>query len=214
MTGFVNLFDMKKAKEDTRSFFSNFKSIVFEDGFYKFTFDYENFNTVQTDYRKIWTVCSYGRRITTVKEKQINKNGYEVIDLTEALKDFFKVNGLTTISLGNILEKDDKAFFDQLFYYFKLILQMRNSTPQNSDNEKCIDYLVSPVMYDTKNKLFFHSDDSEISDADANGAYHIALKGLYWLMNDFPTEKKGYLRPLRTDEWLRFAQEKPYINNK
>ena len=48
-----------------------------------------------------------------------------------------------------------------------------------------------------------------INDADANGAYHIALKGLYLLENDFPQEK-GYLQRISTADWLRFVQLHTY----
>jgi len=51
-----------------------------------------------------------------------------------------------------------------------------------------------------------------IKDADANGAYHIALKGLYLIEHDFPVEK-GSLQRISTSQWLEFVQTKAYRKN-
>ena len=87
---------------------------------------------------------------------------------------------------GEKPSKEIACFWDSLLWNFKLILQMRNSIP-NSE----IDYLISPVKAD--DGTFFDSrvqkelgEEAKLPiDADANGAYHIALKGLYLLKNDF-----------------------------
>ena len=86
---------------------------------------------------------------------------------------------------------------------------MRNS---NADTRE--DYILSPVVHD--GRQFCTTDEVEkgkdadgnwISklpvDADANGAYHIALKGLYLLLN--PQTKK-----IENEKWLQFMAEKPY----
>ncbi|MCF0242080.1 MAG: hypothetical protein HUK25_05540, partial [Treponema sp.] len=44
--------------------------------------------------------------------------------------------------------------------------------------------------------------------ADANGAYHIALKGLYLLKNNFNNNDKGYLGNISNAEWFKFVQER------
>jgi len=48
-------------------------------------------------------------------------------------------------------------------------------------------------------------------DADANGAYHIALKGLYLLRNDFALNEKGYIQGIKNVDWFEFAQQKKYL---
>ena len=47
-------------------------------------------------------------------------------------------------------------------------------------------------------------------DADANGAYHIALKGLWALQNGITEDKSGKpkLKPISNDEWFTFAVER------
>lgn len=79
---------------------------------------------------------------------------------------------------------------------------------RNSNDEQ--DYIISPVA---GNMPFISGPDNsmQITDADANGAYNIALKGLYWLWNDFPTDEKGYLKYIKDEDWFWFIQTKPYL---
>ena len=73
------------------------------------------------------------------------------------------------------------------------------------------DYIISPVAGD---RPFKTGENNSIGlyDADANGAYNIALKGLYWVMNDFPVEEK-YLKYIKDTDWFEFLQTKPYLND-
>ena len=92
----------------------------------------------------------------------------------------------------------------------KLLVQMRNSET-NSE----VDYLLSPVadteghFYDSRN-----CGDNLPKDADANGAYNIARKGL-WAVMKIKASKSGETLKLgiSNKEWLQFAQEKPYLND-
>ena len=80
---------------------------------------------------------------------------------------------------------------------------------RNSNDET--DYIISPVAGE---RPFISGPNNAmgISDADANGAFNIALKGLYWVKNDFPTEG-GYLKYINDTEWFEFIQTKPYLND-
>jgi CRISPR-associated protein Cpf1 len=102
------------------------------------------------------------------------------------------------------------AFFGALFYAFQKTLQMRNSNAATDE-----DYISSPVVHN--GKQFCTTDEVNkgkdangnwISrlpvDADANGAYHIALKGLYLINN--PQIKK-----IENEKWFQFMVEKPYL---
>ena len=81
---------------------------------------------------------------------------------------------------------------------------------RNSNDDK--DYIISPVA---SNAPFKTGSDNpmHIADADANGSYNIALKGLYWLWNNFPTDENGYLKYIKDEEWFQFIQTKPYKKN-
>ena len=97
---------------------------------------------------------------------------------------------------------------------------MRNSIPNSSKQED--DYLISPVMaddgtfYDSRKEAAKGKDSkgrwiSKLPvDADANGAYHIALKGLFLLKNNFNRNEKGYMENISNEEWFKFAQQKNY----
>lgn len=221
VSGFVNIFNLNDITNaiSRKAFFEKFDSIKFvseQEGF-AFTFDYDNFKTFQTDYQKHWTITSFGKRIVMHTD-----NGHKhMVDYypTQALIDAFgKVN--IALSPGKELKgyieaieanKENATFFNELFYAFKATLQMRNS---NAETEE--DYILSPVMVDGKhfnskdeaNKgCIGHPEDGNwVStlpiDADANGAYHIALKGLYTLCH--PAEK------LEHEKWFKFAQTKPF----
>mgnify|MGYP007057728398 CR=1 FL=1 len=105
------------------------------------------------------------------------------------------------------------GFFRYLWVkYFKLILQMRNSNARTEE-----DYVISPVK--SPDGTFFDSREESRNekvlpkDADANGAYHIALKGLYLLKRfDVADEKslKKFDMRISNADWFKFIQEKNY----
>ena len=69
------------------------------------------------------------------------------------------------------------------------------------------DRIISPVQ-NAKGEFFDssrHEGTDMPLDADANGAYHIALKGRYLLRHDISEGKPG---KLTTEEWLKFAQQR------
>ena len=69
------------------------------------------------------------------------------------------------------------------------------------------DRIISPVA--DKNGDFFDSgnvrDNSAPQDADANGAFHIALKGLYLLKHGI---LDGKLEKISHDTWMKFTQSR------
>lgn len=219
VTGFVNLFDTRyESVAKSQAFFAKFNSISYNHGagLFEFAFHYSNFTGKGEGTRDDWTICSYGERI----EKYQNKAGYwntRNICLTEELKKLFECYG---VSLDQDLKdavcrQNKKGFFynDQhdggaplgLMQLFKLMLQMRNSEPHTN-----IDYLISPVaderghFYDSR-----EAGDDLPKDADANGAYNIARKGLWYVRK---IKENGSLMDMKltNKEWLKFAQEKPY----
>lgn len=210
-TGFVNLFDtryenMAKAKE----FFSSFESIIFNNNqnYFEFAFDYSKFTTKAEGTQTKWTVCTNEERIITYRnEEKKNQWDTKTITLTVAFKELFtefKID-LKDDLKNQIILKVDKLFFEKLLALFKLTLQMRNSIT-NSD----VDYLISPVM-NAKNEFYDSrkTDETLPKNADANGAFHIAKKGL-WLINQInKTENLNKLNlAISNKEWLQFVQRK------
>ena len=199
-TGFVNLFNMGKPADSLKKFFGAFDEITYRGGLFYFSFDYskETFRKSRKDFTNTWTLSSYGVRI----EKKRSE------DLTSKFKSFFakpEVNvPLENVSVKSVCNLSDEQL-KELWGLFKLLLKMRNS----SDDQ---DYIISPVA---SNAPFKTGSDNpmHIADADANGSYNIALKGLYWHFYDFPTDENGYLKYIKDEEWFQFIQTKPYLND-
>ena len=165
-----------------------------------------------------------GKLVSSYIDEQGNIEKGEVP--TEELKIIFDTFGIKWNSGENFIdsvqeiqaEKANAKFFDTLLRSFNATLQMRNSIP-NSE----IDYLVSPVM--ASDGTYFDSREQKSLegngiaklpvDADANGAYHIALKGLS-LINKINLADEDDLKNLKISisnaDWFKFAQEKAYEN--
>lgn len=132
--------------------------------------------------------------------------------LTDAFKKAFDAVGIDIY--GNLKEQicalKERKQLEPLMHLMKLLVQMRNSKP-NSET----DYLLSPVA--DENGIFYDSrtcGEQLPKDADANGAYNIARKGL-WALRQIQESKEGE-RPnlaIKNKDWLNFAQQKPYLND-
>ena len=206
VTGFVNMLDTRYENVDkARNFFSKFKSINYnadKDWFEFVIDDYSKFTDKAKDTRTDWVLCTYGTRIKTFRNpEKLNQWDNKEIVLTDEFKKVFK-EAICTLT--------EKKHLESLMQLMKLLVQMRNSET-NSE----VDYLLSPVadteghFYDSRN-----CGDNLPKDADANGAYNIARKGL-WAVMKIKASKSGETLKLgiSNKEWLQFAQEKPYLND-
>lgn len=216
VTGFVNLFDTRyETREKAKVFFCKFDSIRYnrDKDWFEFAFDYNKFTTKAEGTHTQWILCTYGKRMETFRdEKQNSQWTSQECDLTDKFKEFFAKYGIDihTNLKEVIAQQDSTDFFKGLLYLFKLTLQMRNSKTGTD-----IDYMQSPVA--DVNGNFYNSelcDNSLPKNADANGAYNIARKGL-WIVRQIKASDD--LRNLRlaisNKEWLQFAQNKPYLND-
>ncbi len=198
-TGFVNLFNMSKPLDNLKEFFGAFDEIAFRNGLFYFKFNYskETFHKIRKDFTNEWTLTSHGERIEKKRPE----------DLTSKFKSFFAKTDvnipLENVSVESVCSLSEDNL-KELWGLFKLMLKMRNS----SDDQ---DFIISPVASETP---FVTGPENymQIANADANGAYNIALKGLYWLYYNFPTDEKGYLKYIKDEDWFRFIQTKPYCN--
>lgn len=217
VTGFVNLFDTRyvNAADKAREFFNKFDSIRYnaDKDWFEFAFDYNKFTDKAKGTRTTWTMCTYGTRIRTFRNPQkLNQWDYEDVVLTDAFKKAFDAVGIDIY--GNLKEQicalKERKQLEPLMHLMKLLVQMRNSKP-NSET----DYLLSPVA--DENGIFYDSrtcGEQLPKDADANGAYNIARKGL-WALRQIQESKEGE-RPnlaIKNKDWLNFAQQKPYLND-
>lgn len=223
VTGFVNLFDTHYENiEKAKGFFDKFKSIRYnsdKDWFEFVVDDYTRFSPKAEGTRRDWTICTQGKRIQIYRNPQRN-NEWEgrKIDLTKAFKEHFEAYGVDISKdlREQINTQNKKEFFEELLRLLRLTLQMRNSMPSSD-----IDYLISPVADDTG--CFFDSrKQAELKEnavlpmnADANGAYNIARKGLLAIrkMKQEENDSAKISLAISNKEWLKFAQTKPYLKD-
>lgn len=213
VTGFVNLFEIHYESVDkARLFFSKFDSIRYNEkrDWFEFAFDYNNFGTKAEGTRTKWILCTYGTRIKTFRNPaKLNQWDNEEVVLTDEFKKLFNEAGIDIN--GNIKDAicqlKEKKYLETLMFLMKLLLQMRNSVT-NSE----IDYLLSPVADENGNFYDSRTCDSALpKDADANGAYNIARKGL-WVIEQIKNTTDKPRLAMTNKEWLKFAQDKPYLN--
>lgn len=215
VTGFANMLDTRYENADkARLFFSKFSSICYNKAkdWFEFSFDYNNFGTKAEGSQRCWTLCSHGTRIMTFRNpEKVNQWDNKEVVLTDEFKKIFReanidINGNL---LSSICSLTDKKYLEPLMHLMKLLLQMRNSI-KNSE----VDYLISPVADENGN--FYDSrkcGDNLPKDADANGAYNIARKGLWAVRKIQETAGADRVNLAITNrEWLQFAQQKPYLN--
>ena len=216
VTGFVNLFDTRyETREKAKVFFCKFDSIRYnrDKDWFEFAFDYNKFTTKAEGTHTQWILCTYGKRMETFRdEKQNSQWTSQECDLTDKFKEFFAKYGIDihTNLKEVIAQQDSTDFFKGLLYLFKLTLQMRNSKTGTD-----IDYMQSPVA--DANGNFYNSelcDNSLPKNADANGAYNIARKGL-WIVRQIKAsdDLRNLKLTISNKEWLQFAQNKPYLND-
>ena len=223
VTGFVNLFDTHYENiEKAKGFFDKFKSIRYnsdKDWFEFVVDDYTRFSPKAEGTRRDWTICTQGKRIQIYRNPQRNNEweGRE-IDLTKSFKEHFEAYGVDISKdlREQINTQNKKEFFEELLRLLRLTLQMRNSMPSSD-----IDYLISPVADDTG--CFFDSrKQAELKEnavlpmnADANGAYNIARKGLLAIrkMKQEENDSAKISLAISNKEWLKFAQTKPYLED-
>lgn len=217
-TGFANLFITKGLTnvEKKKEFFDKFDTIRYDlkEDCFVFGFDYGKICD-NADFKKKWEVYTKGERLVYNKTERKNIS----INPTEELKSIFDDFGINWNNEDNFIdsvhaiqaEKSNAKFFDTLLRMFNATLQMRNSIPNTE-----IDYLISPVksedgtFFDSREELKKGENAKLPIDADANGAYHIALKGLYLLENDFNRNDKGVIQNISNADWFKFVQEKNY----
>lgn len=207
-TGFVSLLTPRyESVEKSKDLLKRFDDFCFNErkGYYELSLDYGKLNKKSAI--KKWTLCTYGTRIESLK----NKGQWETkeINLTESFTELFNEFGINKRDnlKVQILKQSEKKFFAKLLRLIALTLQMRNSR-----KEPLEDYIISPVA--DANGDFFDSRTAsrkEPQDADANGAYHIALKGL-WIVNEIRMSKNK-IEP-NNEIWFTFSQEKPFLKEK
>lgn len=210
-TGFANLFDTRYTNADKAlEFFRKFDAIRYneEKDWFEFEFDYDKFTQKAHGTRTKWILCTHGKRLRFLRN---STRVQEIVVLTDEFKKILGEAGIDIhVNLKEaICNLEGKKNLEPLMQFMKLLLQLRNSKAGTDE-----DYILSPVA--DENGIFYDSrscGDELPENADANGAYNIARKGLMMIEQIKNAEDLGNLKfDISNKAWLNFAQQKPYKN--
>lgn len=214
ITGFVNLFYTKyESVAKAQAFFRKFNKIYYDANkdHFEFSFDYQNFTLKADGTKTEWVACADNQsRYRWNRNLNQGIGGYEQINVANQISDLFaKYN----IAFGNgdnliplIVSQEKAEFYKILLNLFSVMVSLRHNNGKKGAEEE--DKVLSPVL------PFFDSSqakDKQPCDADANGAYHIALKGL-WIKNqiDSADDLNKLKLAISNKEWLNWVQERPF----
>lgn len=230
-TGFYNFIKVDVPNiEKGKEFFSKFEKIIYnkKDDYFEFHCKYGKFVSEPKDKNNdkktkdsltyynaikdtVWVLCStHHERYKIVR----NKAGYyesQPVDVNRNLKEIFtnaNVNYNEGKDLKNIIiESNNAKLLKSVAEQLKLILAMRYNNGKHGTDEK--DYILSPVK-NKEGKFFCTLDGDSLLpvDADANGAYNIALKGL--LLIEKIRRQQGKIKDLYISnlEWFMFMMSR------
>lgn len=233
-TGFVDLFNhselIKAGKR--RDNLSKFDGIYYDEqkDMFCYAFDYKNFVTHNTDiYQNSWEIYTNKERLRKIFENGRPTGKTEKIELTQMMKEVLTGAGVEYKDghnlIDDILNSNDNCI-KQVLDIFLYSIQLRNSKGENEDSkESDYDRIISPVL-NQENEFFDsvvyadkYKKDEKLADkpidADANGAYCIALKGLYEILQIKNNWKEGEVfsrdtLKITNADWLRFMQSRGF----
>lgn len=212
-TGFINfLYTQYQSLAKSKQFFEAFESINFNSNknYFEFSFDYNNFNVRQNlkDYQTKWIACTHGDVRYSNKRNQQGQWETQSINVTEQLKTLFDEASISyqngqDLKQAIALEKNTR-FYKSLYWLIKLTLSLRHSVTGTDE-----DFILSPIA--NKNGIFFDSRNAtkqQPKDADANGAYNIALKGLWNLQQIKQWDGEENLKlAMKNEDWFKFISD-------
>jgi len=149
-----------------------------------------------------------------IKEELEKISGNVNEQMKYLFKEIAKLNYEKTPDIKAELQAKDlnHEFFDKLLRLFSATLNLRQNNGMKDDREE--DKILSPIIQKDGKEIKTSANKILPDNADANGAYHIALKGLLLLKRirgDKDVEKfdkKGNVDfSISNKEWLEFAQK-------
>jgi CRISPR-associated protein Cpf1 len=228
LTGFVNLIDLRYSSlEKSKELIRTFNSIRFNssNNYFEFDIDYKkSVPNKESGSKTRWLICTHGNSRYSYDP---NTKKTESIDITDRIVNLLNEHSVNYSDGSDIKEKildiDSASFYKNLLFYLRLTMTLRHCN-NNAEDIMKKDFILSPVK--AENGRFFNSGEllniySEFSsdkipeplDSDANGAYHIALKGLLFLerINHLEDKKKLELS-ISNKDWFEFIHGKRNTN--
>lgn len=217
-TGFIDFLKPRyESLAKSKTFFETIDGFHYrsDKNYFELSFDYKKIKPKQKmgSYPTKWTICTFGD--LRYSNKRNDKGVWEShpINVTEELKTLLKDNGIDYQQGQDLKQplalKKDTKFYRTLFRLLQLTLSLRHSVSGTDE-----DFILSPVA--DNNDQFFDSrnaNQTQPKDADANGAYHIALKGIWALQkiraHNWDEEKPKPLKlAMKNEDWLTFLADK------
>ena len=178
--------------------------------YFEFHFDYANFTYKADGSRTKWCLCTEGERIESFRNPDKNSEwDTRKVALTKELTALFEKYHISWKDgdiKKNILAVEETDFYRSFMHFMSLLLQMRNSDKKTGE-----DWLISPVK-NSRGEFFrtYEKNKGYPCDADANGAYNIAKKGL-WIVEQIRKTEIEQMDKVKlaisNKEWLAYAQE-------
>lgn len=220
-TGFVDVLNRTGLTNANarKEFFANFDDIIYskEDNMFAFSFDYSKFKAFQEMHRKKWTVYTNGKKFIYSSKERKEKQ----IDVTGVMKEILSKVGITEYDnlyskiMNVAADKEHADFWKSLQFVFDRTMQLRSSQIDNGE-DNLEDKIISPVK--NAEGVFYESngnygDTSQPADADTNGAFHIARKGLLLAENVKKTGRgangkwNSSVKNISNKDWFAFVQK-------
>lgn len=219
-TGFVNFLSLKyESVERSKEILRQFTSIHFnpQKEWMEIDLDFAAIKgaRVPENTRSKWRIIATPHmRYRRNKSLNQGKGGQEPVSVNMELQDLLGKYGIPYGAGGNllteILNQSDREFFTKLFSSLSCLLSIRHNNGLKGADEK--DFILSPVQNPTGEFFYSENATSEMpQNADANGAYHIAMKGK-WVLDQLdkanPDELKNVKLAISNQEWLQYMQAK------
>lgn len=191
----------------SKTLFETFDQIAYEQetDLFCFTADYRKFRKDSKLWQQsVWHIYSYGDRIDTYKDEHHHWQSRE-LNLTTEFKQLFsefKIDFHSNLK-EQIISQTEVKFFQRLIHLLRLTLQLRNSQAGTE-----IDYIISPIKNNTGQ--FFdsrHATEALPKNADANGAYNIARKGLIVVNNIKSGIDEKKICDISNQSWFEFLEK-------
>lgn len=200
VTGFVDTLKPKYTnRDDAQKFFRCFESIKWNERTASFEFTYKDNDTA-----KPWIIDT-GSMDRFVYDAKANngRGGTKKVNITVELQKAFDnvgINWQQDNLKSALCSSDSKNLLKTAMWCLKTVLSMRYSSAEEGR-----DFILSPVkMPDGRVFCSENAQDSLPRDADANGAYNIARKGLLLLKR--VKDGLNNAEVISNSDWLNFAQ--------
>ena len=206
ITGFVNVIKPKYTnRESANKFFENFKEIS-----YKSKDDAFDFVYIDKFSGKNWIITTGGKvRYFWLKDPSGHGGSTQKVDITQKLKNCFTKNNIPWENGENIVEtlttSVNASVLKEVIWCLQRVLAMRNSSAEDG-----VGFILSPVrMPDGRTFCSNNAGEKLPCDADANGAYNIARKGILVMEKIKAGDKNPTL--IKNEDWLNYAQSEVVV---